>query len=198
MAWPGVRLELKSEAQGTVLSSFWTQTLEEETAPVCGPEEFSPHSRHKAEVAFRVAVEHERELLWRSCLLARDTGPLLSDFTEGQNQSQELLALQIPGLVWNWLFEGQELPAGIQDFLTGWFTANPGVRKLLERLVEERGTQMALSLPGQAHALVELITRSRRLGLSIYWWEAQNAVMAAPNRCVHVELCQLLGLSVPG
>ena len=36
-----------------------------------------------------------------------------------------------------------------------------------------------------------------RLGLSIYWWEAQNAVMALPNRGVHVELCTLLGLSVP-
>ena len=72
------------------------------------------------------------------------------------------------------------------------------MRNLLERLVEERGTKMALSLPEQAHALVDLITRSRRLGLSIYWWEAQNAVMAAPNRGVHVELCQLLGLSVPG
>lgn len=198
MAWPGVRLELAPDARGAVLSCFWTQTLEEETTPVSGPEEFSPHSRHKAEVAFRVGVEHERELLRRSCLLARDMGPLLSEFTEGQSRSQELLALQIPGLAWNWMLEGQEPPAGIQDFLIGWLAGNPGVRNLLERLVEERGTEMALSLPEQAHALVDLITRSRRLGLSIYWWEAQNAVMAAPNRGVHVELCQLLGLSVPG
>jgi len=105
--------------------------------------------------------------------------------------------MQIPGLVWNWLFEGQDLPRDMQDSLAAWFAANAGIRKLLERLIEERGTQMALSLPGQAHALVELITRSRRLGLSIYWWEAQNAVMAVPNRGVHVELCTLLGLSVP-
>ena len=198
MAWPGVRLELKSEAQGTLLSCFWTQTLEEETMSVSGPEEFSAHSRHKAEVAFRLAWEHERELLQRSCLLARDMGPLLSDFTEGQREPQGLLPLQIPGLVWNWLFEGQELPRGTQDYLAGWFAANPGLRKLLERLVEERGTEMGLSLPGQAHALVQVITRSRRLGLSIYWWEVQNTVMDVPHRGVHVELCQLLGLSVPG
>lgn len=197
MAWPGVRLELKTEAQQTQLSCFWTQTLETQTMTVSGPEEFSAHSRHKAEVAFRLAAEHERELLQHSCLLARDMGPLLPDFTEGQGEPQELLALQIPGLVWNWLFEGRELPRSTQDYLAGWFAVNPGVRKLLERLVEERGTQMALSLPGQAHALVEVITRSRRLGLSIYWWKAQNAVMALPNRGVHVELCQLLGLSVP-
>ena len=195
MAWPGVRLELKSEAQGTVLSCFWTRTLEEETVPVFGLDEFSAHSRHKAEVAFRLAREHERELLQRSCLLARDMGPLLSDFTEGQREPQELLALQIPGLVWNWLFEGRELPRGTQDFLAGWFAVNPGMRKLLERLVEERGSEMALALPEQAYALVELITRTRRLGLSIYWWDVQNAVMAVPSRGIHVELCQLLGLS---
>ncbi|MGE4441952.1 MAG: DUF3536 domain-containing protein [Desulfomicrobium sp.] len=198
MVWPGVRLELETDARGSSLTCFWTQTLEEETMPLDGSDEFPPHSRHKAEAAFRLAGEHERELLRGSCLLARDMGPLLSDFSEGQSQPQEFLALQIPGLAWNWLFEGQESPAGVRDFLAGWFAANPGVRKLMERLVEERGTRMALSLPGQAHALVELITRSRRLGLSIYWWEAQNAVMALPNRGVHVELCQLLGLSVPG
>ncbi len=197
MAWPGVRITLEAEAQGTRLRCFWAQTLEEETAMLSGPEEFSAHSRHKAEVAFRLAREQELELLQRSCVLARGMAPLLSDFTEGQGEPQELLALQIPGLAWNWLFEGQGLPLGIQDFLAGWFAANAGTRRLLERLVEERGTEMGLSLPGQAPALVQLITRSRRLGLSIYWWEVQNAVMATPNRGVHVELCQLLGLSVP-
>ena len=105
--------------------------------------------------------------------------------------------MQIPGLVWNWLFEGDELSKDMQAYLSGWFAANAGVRQLLERLVEERGTGMALSLPGQAHSLVELITRTRRLGFSIYWWEVQNVVMAAPNRGVHVELCQLLNLAAP-
>lgn len=127
--------------------------------------------------------------------MARDMGPLLSDFDEGQTRAQELLALQIPGLVWNWLFEGRELPLAIQDYLVGWFAANPGVRGLLEGLVEERGTEMPLALPEEAHALVELITRTRRLGLSIYWWQLQNRVMALPDRGMHVELCQLLGLS---
>jgi hypothetical protein len=195
MAWPGVRLKLTIGPEGELLSSFWTQTLEEETMPLSGPQEFSPRSRHKAELAFRLAGENERELLQRSCLLARDMGPLLSDFDEGQIQPQELLAFQIPGLVWNWLFEEQELSLGMQDFLTAWFAANPGVRSLLEGLIEERGTKMSLSLPAEAHALVQVITRSRRLGLSIYWWELQNRVMALPNRGVHVELCQLLGLS---
>lgn len=197
MAWPGARLALASKGQETVLSCLWTWTLEEESAAVPGSGEFPPRSRHKAEAAFRLSREHERELLRRSCLLARDMNPLLADFAEGQGAPQELLALQIPGLVWNWLFEGRELSRALQDYLAAWFAANPGVRKLLEGLVEERGTEMALSLPGQAHALVELITRTRRLGLSIYWWEAQNAVMAVPNRGVHVELCMLLGLSVP-
>ncbi|UTF50077.1 DUF3536 domain-containing protein [Desulfomicrobium sp. ZS1] len=197
MAWPGVRLALESDAKGQRLRCFWTRTLEEETAPLSGPEEFPPHSRHKAEVGFRLARENEWELLQQSCLLARHMAPLLSGFAEGQSEPQQSLAMQIPGLVWNWLFEGQDLPRDMQDSLAAWFAANAGIRKLLERLIEERGTQMALSLPGQAHALVELITRSRRLGLSIYWWEAQNAVMAVPNRGVHVELCTLLGVSVP-
>lgn len=195
MAWPGVRLELEPLGQGHRLRCFWTRTLEEETAVLSGPEEFSAHSRHKAEVGFRLAREHERELLRQSCLLAREMAPLLSGFADGQSVSQELLAMQIPGLVWNWLFEGVELPRGMQDSLASWFAVNTGIRKLLERLIEERGTEMALSLPEQAHALVELITRSRHLGLSIYWWEVQNKVMAVPNRGVHVELCTLLGLS---
>lgn len=195
MVWPGVRLALKTGTEGASLSCFWTQTLEEETMPLSGPQDFSPRSRHKAELAFRLAGKNERELLQRSCLLARDMGPLLSDFDEGQTRSQELLALQVPGLVWNWLFDGQEMPSGIQDYLAGWFAANPGVRGLLEGMVEERGTKMPLSLPEEAHALVQVITRSRRLGLSIYWWQLQNRVMALPDRGVHVELCQLLGLS---
>ncbi len=197
MAWPGVRLILEPEGQAQRLRCFWTRTLEEEAFLLSGPEEFPPHSRHKAEVAFRLAREHERELLRQSCLLARRMAPLLSGFSEGQSEPQQFLAMQIPGLVWNWLFEGQDLSRDMQNSLTAWFAANAGIRKLLERLIEERGTQMALSLPGQAHALVELITRTRHLGLSIYWWEAQNAVMALPNRGVHVELCTLLGLSVP-
>jgi hypothetical protein len=150
MAWPGVRITLEPEPQGIRLRCFWTQTLEEETAVLPGPEEYSAHSRHKAEVAFRLAREHERELLQRSCVLARGMAPLLSEFTEGQAEPQELLVLQIPGLAWNWLFEGQGLPLGVQDFLAGWFAANAGTRRLLERLVEERGTEMGLSLPGQA------------------------------------------------
>lgn len=197
VAWPGVRLELEPEGQGYRLRCFWTRTLEEETAVLSGPEEFSAHSRHKAEVGFRLAREHERELLRQSCLLAREMAPLLSGFAEGQSVSQELLAMQIPGLVWNWLFEGGELPRDMQDSLAAWFGANAGIRKLLQRLIEERGTEMALSLPDQAHALVDLITRSRHVGLSIYWWEVQNTVMAVPHRGVHVELCMLLGLSVP-
>jgi hypothetical protein len=197
MAWPGVRLVLEPGAEGETLRCFWTWTLKEEAVSVSGPEEFPPLSRHKAEAGFRLAREHERALLEQSCLLARDMSPLLSGFTEGQSEPPQLLAMQIPGLVWNWLFEGQELSRDLQGYLAAWFAANPGVRKPLERLIEERGTQLALSLPSQAHALVELITRTRHLGLSIYWWEAQNAVMAVPNRGVHVELCTLLGLSVP-
>lgn len=197
MAWPGVRLVLEAGAEEEKLRCFWPWTLETETVAVSGTEVFPAHSRHKAEVAFRLAREHERELLRQSCLLAREMAPLLSGFTEGQSAPQELLALQIPGLVWNWLFEGKDLPRDMRDSLVAWFAANAGIRKLLERLIEERGTEMSLSLPGQAHPLVDLITRTRRLGLSIYWWEAQNAVMAVPNRGVHVELCTLLGLSVP-
>jgi hypothetical protein len=197
MAWPGVRLALEPEGQGHRLRCFWPRTLEEETVVLSGPEKFSAHSRHKAEVGFRLARENERELLRQSSLLAREMAPLLSGLTEGQEASLELLAMEIPGLVWNWLFEGGELPRSMQDSLAAWFAANPGARKMLERLVEQRGTEMALSLPDQAHELVELIIRSRHVGLSIYWWELQNTVMALSRRCVHEELCQLLGLSVP-
>jgi hypothetical protein len=56
---------------------------------------------------------------------------------------------------------------------------------------------MARSLPGSARAVTNLIVGTRRLGLSVYWWEVQNMVMAMPDRGVHVELCQLLGLSMP-
>jgi hypothetical protein len=80
-------------------------------------------------------------------------------------------------------------------YLAGWFAANAGVRQLLERLAEERGTGMALTLPENAHSLVELITRTRRLGFSIYWWEVQNAVMAAPNRW---GACGIVPAAEPG
>ena len=197
MAWPGLRLALENSPTGARMRCFWTRTLEELVVELPERIEFAAHSRHKAELAFQISREQERELLAVSCRLVRAVAPLLADFTEGQRQPQELLALQIPGLVWNWLFEGDELSKDMQAYLSGWFAANAGVRQLLERLVEERGTGMALSLPGQAHSLVELITRTRRLGFSIYWWEVQNVVMAAPNRGVHVELCQLLNLAAP-
>ena len=71
------------------------------------------------------------------------------------------------------------------------------MRQVLERLVEERGTAMARSLPGSARAVTNLIVGTRRLGLSVYWWEVQNMVMALPDRGVHVELCQLLNVSAP-
>lgn len=197
MAWPGLRLTLENSAAGARMRCYWTRTLEEEVVELPEQVEFTAHSRHKAELGFQVSTEHERELLALSCRLARAMSPLLANFTEGQRQPQELLALQIPGLVWNWLFEGDELPRDMQAYLAGWFGANAGVRQLLERLVEERGTGMAQALPKNAHSLVELITRTRRLGFSIYWWEVQNMVMTAPNRGVHVELCQLLNLAVP-
>jgi len=197
MAWPGLRLALENSESGARMRCFWTRTLEELVVELPEQVEFTAHSRHKAELGFQVSKEHERELLALSCQLARAMSPLLANFTEGQRQPQELLALQIPGMVWNWLFEGDELPRDIQAYLTGWFAANAGVRQLLERLVEAHGTGMALTLPEHAHSLVELITRTRRLGFSIYWWEVQNMVMAAPNRGVHVELCQLLNLAVP-
>jgi hypothetical protein len=82
-------------------------------------------------------------------------------------------------------------------FLTAWLSANADMRRLLEGLAEERGTDMARDLKAKSHVLVELIARTRRLGMSIYWWEVQNLVMAEPKRCVHEELCLLLNLSLP-
>jgi len=197
MSWPGLRMEIKAAPSGSQVRLFWPRTLEEETVPLHEHAEFTGHSRHKAEVAFRLCAKSERELVAQSCAVAGNVAPLFADFTEGQHQPQGLLAMQVPGLVWNWVFAGQELSGDMQSSLTGWFAANSGMRQLLERLIEERGTEMARTLPEHATALVALITRTRRLGLSIHWWEVQNKVMAVPNRGVHVELCQLLGLSVP-
>lgn len=142
--------------------------------------------------------ETERVLLAASAAKAAELAPLLDSFTEGQSRPQELLALLAPGLAWNWLFEGTELPGDVLGFLAGWMSANAGMRQMLEGFVEEQGTALARDLKAGAHALARLITRARRLELSIYWWEAQNLVMADPKRCVHEELCQLLNLSLPG
>ena len=139
----------------------------------------------------------ERGLLAESSRMAEILDPLLAGFDEGQNVPQERLAMLAPGLVWNWLFGGRSLPADVLAFLNVWLSANKDMRNLLEGLAEERGTDMARDLTANSHALTELIARTRRLGMSIYWWEVQNLVMAEPKRCVHEELCLLLNLSLP-
>jgi len=194
-SWPGLRLEGRAAAKGTEMRLCWSGTLEEESVTLEGRGGFAEYSRVGAEIAFRMSLANEKALLEASSSAALDLAPLLSGFTEGQHQPQATLVMQVPGLVWNWLFHGQEVRADVLGFLNGWLGANAGVRHLLERLVEERGTAMADS--GQVQELAPLITRSRQLGLSIYWWELQNKVMALPDRGVHVELCQLINLSVP-
>ena len=198
VSWPGLRIRIEDGPEHELAHFFWTRTLEEETAALGKPVSFAPHSRHKAGIAFRLSRDLEQVLLRESGLKARDCSALLDSFAEGQDRPQEALAMLVPGLVWNWLFEAQGLPDDVLGFLTGWLSANPGTRQVLERCVEERGTELARDLGSNSHGLVDLITRSRRLGLSIYWWEVQNLVMAEPKRCVHGELCQLLNLSLPG
>ena len=195
MSWPGLRLEISDSHSAMRL--FWTQTLEEETVPGLAQAGFAPNSRHKAELGFQLSRQLEMELVERSSRGARTLSPLLAEFSEGQSAPQEQLALLIPGLVWNWLFEAQDLSQEIQEYLVAWLSANPGVRQVIERSAEERGTAMVRGLPAGVHSLADLIVRTRRLGLSIYWWEVQNLVMDMADRGVHIELCQLLGLSVP-
>ncbi len=193
--WPGLRLEVEDSAAGRRAKGFWTQTLEEEEALLpAGP---AHRSRFRTEVSFRLSREMERGLLAESSRLAEILVPLLAGFDEGQKVPQERLAMLAPGLVWNWLFGGRSLPADVLAFLNVWLSANKDMRNLLEGLAEERGTNMARDLTANSHALTELIARTRRLGMSIYWWEVQNLVMAEPKRCVHEELCLLLNLSLP-
>jgi hypothetical protein len=198
VSWPGLSITVEGGPEGEQARFFWTHTLEEETQSLDAPVSFAPHSRHKAEASFRLSRECEQTLVEQSRLKARECSVLLDTFAEGQDRPQERVGLLVPGLVWNRLFDGVRLPGDMQDFLTGWLSANPGVRRVLERCVEERGTDMARDLGANSHGLVDLITRSRRFGLSIYWWDVQNLVMAEPKRCVHEELCLLLNLSLPG
>lgn len=193
--WPGLRLEVEDGAAGRRARGFWTQTLEEEEALLpAGP---AHRSRFRTEVSYRLSREMERGLLAESRRMAEILDPLMAGFDEGQKVPQERLALLAPGLVWNWLFGGRTLPADVLGFLNAWLSANKDMRNLLEGLAEERGTDMARDLKANSHALTELIARTRRLGMSIYWWEVQNLVMAEPKRCVHEELCLLLNLSLP-
>ncbi|GAB6111239.1 DUF3536 domain-containing protein [Desulfomicrobium salsuginis] len=193
--WPGLRLEVENGAAGRRVRGFWTQTLEEEAALLpAGP---AHRSRFRTEVSYRLSREMERGLLAESGRRAEILDPLLAGFDEGQKVPQERLALLAPGLVWNWLFGGRTLPADVLGFLNAWLSANKDMRNLLEGLAEERGTGMARDITANSHALTELIARTRRLGMSIYWWEVQNLVMAEPKRCVHEELCLLLNLSLP-
>jgi hypothetical protein len=196
--WPGLKVAVDDAQQGALARLSWPSTLEEQTVQLPEKAVFAPHSRHRAEIAFRLSREMERGLLTASAGDAAKLAPLLDSFEEGQGAPQELLAMLAPGLAWNWFFEGQDLPGDILGFLAGWMSANGGMRQMLERFAEERGTLLARDLTTDAHELARLIVRTRRLGLSIYWWEAQNLVMAAPRRCVHEELCQLLNLSLPG
>jgi hypothetical protein len=198
ISWPGLRVSIEEGPEGEEAKFFWTRTLEEEAIPLGEPVVFAAHSRLKAEAAFRLSRSQERALLRESGLKARECSVLLDSFAEGQDRPQEALTMLVPGLVWNWLFEDGEVPDDVLGFLTDWLSANPGTRQVLERNVEERGTTMARDLGANSHGLVDLITRSRRLGLSIYWWEVQNLVMSEPERCVHEELCQLLNLSLSG
>ncbi|HCU67651.1 MAG TPA: glycoside hydrolase [Desulfomicrobium sp.] len=193
--WPGLRLEVEDGAAGRRAKGFWTQTLEEEDALL--PDGPAHRSRFRTEVSYRLSREMERGLLAESSRMAEILDPLLAGFDEGQKVPQERLALLAPGLVWNWLFGGRTLPADVLGFLNAWLSANKDMRNLLEGLVEERGTDMARDLSSNSHALTELIARTRRVGMSIYWWEVQNLVMAEPKRCVHEELCLLLNLSLP-
>jgi hypothetical protein len=195
--WPGLRVAVEEGQQGMLARLSWTGTLEEQTLPLPEQAVFAPHTRHQAEIAFRLSREMERGLLAASAGDAAKLAPLLDSFDEGQGTPRELLAMLAPGLAWNWLFEGQDLPGDILGFLAGWMPANVGMRQMLERFAEERGTLLASDLTKSSHELAQLIIRTRRLGLSIYWWEAQNMVMAAPKRCVHEELCLLLNLSLP-
>jgi hypothetical protein len=193
--WPGLSLEVEAGPSGRRVRALWTQTLEEEEAVL--PDEAVERSRFRTEISYRLSREAERRLLAESSRLAAALVPLVRGFDEGQKVPQEQLALLAPGLVWNWLFEGRALPEDMLGFLTAWLSANADMRRLLEGLAEERGTDMARDLKAKSHVLVELIARTRRLGMSIYWWEVQNLVMAEPKRCVHEELCLLLNLSLP-
>lgn len=193
--WPGLRLEVEDSAAGRRAKGFWTQTLEEEEALL--PDGPVHRSRFRTEVSSRLSRDMERGLLAESSRLAEILDPFLTGFDEGQKVPQERLAMLAPGLVWNWLFGGRSLPADVLAFLNVWLSANKDMRNLLEGMAEERGTDMARDLSSNSHALTELIARTRRLGMSIYWWEVQNLVMAEPKRCVHEELCLLLNLSLP-
>lgn len=195
-AWPGLRLELLDN--GTRARLFWLRTQEEDVVPLSPRSACRAGSRHARELGFRLSRRREADLLLQASLAARDLSSLLAGFSEGQREPLERIDLLGPGLIWNWLLEGLDLPPDLRDFLAGWLAANPGPRRALERMVEERGTAMARSLPGSARELVELIVRTRQVGLSIYWWEAQNLVMGLPGRGRQVELCQLLGLAAPG
>jgi hypothetical protein len=66
---------------------------------------------------------------------------------------------------------------------------------MLERRVEKLGVELARALPYGEETLVTLITRTRKLGLGVHWWNTQNILMARPDRGMHEELCQLLGLA---
>mgnify|MGYP003585370086 CR=1 FL=1 len=193
--WPGLRLEVADGPAGRRARGFWTQTLEEEEALL--PDKAARSSRFRTEIAFRLSRAMECELLAASSGQAGALAPHMGCFDEGQKVPLERIAMLAPGLVWNWLFEGGRLSGDVLGYLGGWLSANPDMRRLLEGLAEERGTDMARDLAANSHALTELIARTRRLGMSIYWWEVQNLVMAEPKRCVHEELCLLLNLSLP-
>lgn len=194
--WPGVSLALSED--GHTVHAHWPGILEEESAPVpTQPAPLSP--AHKAERAFLRSRILEDEIFVAQCQAAASLRPLLSGFSEGQSQPQGFLDALIPGLLWNWLLGGDELPQDILIWIPGWLGRNADLRTMLERRIEAHGRELAKDLETHEQKLLGLITRTRRVGLGVWWWEVQNTVMALADHHRHVELCQLLGLATsPG
>ncbi len=189
--WPGLTLTVRDG----VARGLWHQTLDEESAPVDASGTTGRDPRHLAEQARVRSLAQEDELLAASIRAATTIAPYLTEFAEGQHEPQAFLTLHIPGLVWNWLGASHELPSDLLRFIPAWLGANPGLRALLERRVEKLGVELARALPHGEETLVTLITRTRKLGLGVHWWNTQNILMAKPDRGMHEELCQLLGLA---
>lgn len=194
MDWPGLRLSTRTEDQEQVIHGFWPSTLEEEEIREPSPETLLPPTRHAAEMSLRLSARSEAELLRQSAHLAQALVPFLNNVSE--DHSHEKLVLLVPGLCWNWLSGKTPLSEDMVAWLRRYLEKNESIRILIERRAEEQGSLLAQGLPERAHDLAKLIVRARKLGLHVWFWGAQNMVMALPKRDVHAELCQLLGLAV--
>jgi hypothetical protein len=192
--WPGLRLNMRTEGQERIIHAFWPSTLEKEELRERNPETVPPPNRHVAEISLRLSAAREAELLRQSAHLAQALVPFLDNVAE--DHTHEKLALLVPGLCWNWLSGTTPLSEEMLAWLRKYLEKNGSIRVVLERRAEDHGALLAQELPERAHDLTGLIVRARKLGLHVWFWQAQNMVMALPERDMHTELCQLLGLAV--